>query len=295
MDFVFHIMILVCIYTVLSISLDLIAGHAGLISLAQAAFYGLGAYTSALMTTRIGASFSLGIFAGLVVATLISFIVSVPSLRLRDDYFVLATFAFQMVIVSVLNNWINVTRGPLGVPGIPEPIIFGITIQSRVTFLLLFATAAVAAYIICAYVSRSPFGRVLRAIREDEMVAKSAGKNTVRFKIFAFAIGSALAALAGSLYTHYVTYIDPSSFTVMESILVLSMIIVGGAGSLWGPLVGAVVLVVLPEILRFIGLPSSVAANIRQIIYGGLLVVFMMWRPQGLLGEYAFRSGEAKE
>ena len=295
MDFVFHIMILVCIYAVLSISLDLIAGHAGLISLAQAAFYGLGAYTSALMTTRIGASFSFGIFAGMVVATLISFIVSVPSLRLRDDYFVLATFAFQMVIVSVLNNCINVTRGPLGVPGIPEPIIFGITIQYRGAFLLLSATAAVAAYIVCAYVSRSPFGRVLRAIREDEMVAKSAGKNTVRFKIFVFAIGSALAALAGSLYAHYVTYIDPSSFTVMESILVLSMVIIGGAGSLWGPAVGAVVLVVLPEILRFIGLPSSVAANVRQIIYGGLLVAFMMWRPQGLLGKYAFRSREAKE
>ena len=134
----------------------------------------------------------------------------------------------------------------------------------------------------------SPFGRVLRSIREDEPFAASLGKNTLRFKVTAFAVSAALAASAGGLYAHYNTYIDPSSFTVMESILVVSMVIVGGAGSLWGPVIGAVVLVSLPEALRFVGLPVSVAANVRQILYGGLLVIMIMFRPRGLVGTYVF-------
>jgi branched-chain amino acid transport system permease protein len=129
---------------------------------------------------------------------------------------------------------------------------------------------------------------VLHAIREDEVFAKAQGKNTVCFKVTAFAVSAALAAMAGSLYAHYITYIDPTSFTVMESILIISMVIIGGAGSLWGPLVGAVVLVTLPEALRFVGLPSAVAANLRQIIYGSLLVIMMMFRPRGLVGKYGF-------
>ena len=129
---------------------------------------------------------------------------------------------------------------------------------------------------------------MLHAIREDEVFAKAHGKNTLYFKVTAFAVSAALAAMAGSLYAHYITYIDPTSFTVMESILIISMVIIGGAGSTWGPLVGAFVLVTLPEALRFIGLPSAVAANLRQIIYGSLLVIMMMFRPRGLVGKYGF-------
>jgi branched-chain amino acid transport system permease protein len=129
---------------------------------------------------------------------------------------------------------------------------------------------------------------VLHAIREDEVFTRALGKNTLRYKVTAFAVSAALAASAGSLYAHYIIYIDPTSFTVMESILVISMVIIGGAGSPWGPLVGAVVLVTLPEALRFVGLPSSVAANLRQIFYGALLVIMMMFRPRGLVGRYGF-------
>ena len=135
----------------------------------------------------------------------------------------------------------------------------------------------------------------LKAIREDEVFAEAAGKNVAAYKVLVFVVGASLAAVAGALYAHYISFIDPTSFTVMESILIISMVIIGGAGSLAGPVVGAVFLVVLPGLLRFIGLPGSVAANLRQIIYGGLLVGFMMWRPQGLLGAYAFRGAEAEE
>lgn len=288
MDYLLHVLILTAIYTVLAVSLDLLAGQTGLLSIAHAAFYGIGAYSSALVATIWHLPFSISILAGMVFACLVSFVVSLPSLRLHDDYFVIATFGFQMILFSIFNNWMDLTRGPLGISGIPQPVIFHWHVTTHIDFLVFSACLGCFAYFIVYRLSSSPFGRVLHAIREDEVFAKSLGKNTLHFKVTAFAISAALAAMAGSLYAHYVTYIDPTSFTVMESILVISMVIIGGAGSTWGPLIGAAVLVTLPEVLRFIGLPSSVAANLRQVFYGSLLVVMMMFRPRGLAGRYGF-------
>jgi branched-chain amino acid transport system permease protein len=288
MEYLLHILIVCLIYATLAFALDLLAGHTALLSVAQAAFYGLGAYTSALLAVNHGIPFFVGVLAGMTMAVLISFVVSLPSLRLHDDYFVIATFGFQMILFSIFNNWAELTRGPLGIPGIPQPVIFGWHVQSHAEFLILASVFAAFAYFVVCRLTSSPFGRVLHAIREDEVFAKAHGKNTLYFKVTAFAVSAALAATAGSLYAHYITYIDPTSFTVMESILIISMVIIGGAGSLWGPLVGAFVLVTLPEALRFIGLPSAVAANLRQIIYGSLLVIMMMFRPRGLVGKYGF-------
>ena len=290
MDYILHVFIIFSIYTMLVIALDLLVGHTGLLSLAPAAFYGLGAYTSALLAVNFGAPFFVGVLAGIGVAVLVSFIVSLPSLRLHDDYFVIATFGFQMILFNVFNNWIQVTRGPLGIPGIPQPVIFGWHVTSHLDFLILAAAFACFAYFVVYRLTSSPFGRVLHAIREDEAFAKALGKNTLRFKVTAFAVSAALAASAGSLYAHYITYIDPTSFTVMESILIISMVIIGGAGSLWGPLIGAFALVMLPEALRFVGLPDAIAANVRQIIYGSLLVIMMMFRPRGLVGKFGFKK-----
>jgi branched-chain amino acid transport system permease protein len=288
MEYFLHILILINVFTMLAISMDILSGHTGLLSLSQAGFYGLGAYTSALVAVEAGVPFLVGVLAGMAVAILISFVVSLPSLRLHDDYFVIATFGFQMILFSIFNNWIKLTRGPLGIPGIPQPVILGWHVTSHLDFLILGAAFACFAYFVVYRLISSPFGRVLHAIREDELFAKAHGKNTLYFKVTAFAVSAALAASAGGLYAHYITYIDPTSFTVMESILIISMVIIGGAGSLWGPLVGAFVLVTLPEALRFIGLPSAVAANLRQIIYGSLLVIMMMFRPRGLVGKYGF-------
>ncbi|TAK99853.1 MAG: branched-chain amino acid ABC transporter permease [Verrucomicrobia bacterium] len=290
MSYLLDILILVAIYATLATSLDLLAGRTGLLSIAHAAFYGLGAYSSALVATQSGAPFLLGVAVGILVAILISFIVSLPSLRLHDDYLVIATFGFQMILFSVFNNWMRLTRGPLGIHGIPQPVIFGWRVDTHLEFLALATAFACFAYFVVWRITSSPFGRVLHAIREDEVFAKALGKNTLYFKVTVFGVSAALAAMAGSLYAHYITFIDPTSFTVMESILIISMVIIGGAGSLWGPLVGAIVLVMLPEVLRFIGLPTDVAANLRQIIYGSLLVVMLMFRPSGLLGKYGFNK-----
>jgi branched-chain amino acid transport system permease protein len=287
MDYVLHIFILICVFSILAISLDLLIGHTGLLSLAHASFYGIGAYTSALLGTDLNIPFLVSILAASAITAIASLLVSLPSLRLSDDYFVISTFGLQMILFNVFNNWMALTHGPLGLTGIPRPIIFGWTITTPLQFSVLALVFATLSYVVVFLITQSPFGRILHAIREDELFAQSMGKNTIRVKVTVCAVSSALAALAGSVYAHYITFIDPPTFSVMESILIISMVIVGGAGSTWGPLIGAVSLVLLPEVLRFVGLPSPVGANLRQIIYGALLVILMIYRPRGLFGRYS--------
>lgn len=286
MDYLLHILILINIYIILVVSLDLVAGYTGLLSIAHAAFYGIGAYSTALLSLHFQTNFLFNMLFGILGAALLGIVIAFPSLRIHDDYFVIATFGFQMIVYSVFNNWVALTRGPLGIPGIPVASLFGLAIDSHWKFLLLSGIFALLACLLVRKLVHSPYGRVLRAIREDEVFAQSLGKNVNSYKIQVFVIGGALASMAGNLYAHYVTFIDPTSFTILESILVISMVIIGGAGSLAGPVIGAAVLVILPEALRFVGLPSSVAANMRQIFYGSLLFLMMLYRPQGLIGEF---------
>jgi branched-chain amino acid transport system permease protein len=288
MEYLLHIFILIGIYIIAAASLNLVAGYTGLLSVAHAAFYGIGAYVVALMGLKLGMSFWISLPCAMLAAALLGTIVAMPSLRLHDDYFVLATFGLQVIATSVMNNWVEFTGGPLGLPGIPQPTLFGVTLSAHWQMLLLVWMLTALSFWLLGRLVRAPFGRVLRAIREDEVFTQSLGKSVMGFKVKAFVISAALAAVAGSLYAVYITFIDPTSFTVQESIFMLAIVIVGGAGNLWGSVIGAVVLVALPELLRFVGLPSAIAANVRQILYGSLLVVMMLWRPQGLLGEYRF-------
>lgn len=295
MNYILHILIMINIYVILASSLNLIVGYTGLLSICQAVFYGVGAYTAALMSLKTGSPFLVNLLLAMVISGSLGALVGTPSLRIRDDYFVIATFAFQVIASGIMNNWISFTSGPMGLPGIPQPNIFGWAVSSHWEFFLLSALLAVLVLWVIYRLVHSPFGRVLMAIREDEVFALAAGKNIAVCKVLVFVIGAAMASVAGVIYAHYISFIDPTSFTVMESIFIVSIVIIGGAGGFWGPVVGALVLVTLPEALRFIGMPSSVAANIRQILYGGLIVVFIILRPQGLLGKYAFgRGGPAK-
>ncbi len=292
MEYILHILILIGIYTILSVSLNLLVGYTGILSIAHAAFHGVGAYVAALMALRLQTPFLLNLFLAVIAAGIFGAVVGIPSLRLRDDYFVIATFAFQIITFSVLNNLVDFTGGPLGLPGIPQPVIFGYQITTHVQFLLLVLVLAAFTFWISNRIVKSPFGRLLKAIREDEVFVKASGRNVSSAKVKVFVISASLASIAGVIYATYITYIDPTSFTIMESIFIISIVIIGGSANLKGSIVGAVVLVALPELLRFIGLPNSIAANIRQILYGGLLVVFMLWRPQGFLGEYSFGKKE---
>ena len=290
MEYLLHILILIGIYIILSVSLNLIVGYSGLLSIAHAAFYGVGAYVAALMALKFHSPFLANIVCAVILSGLLGALLGIPSLRIRDDYFAIATFAFQVITFSIMNNWVSFTGGPMGLPGIPQPTLFGWEINNHIDFLLLVSILCVITLWISHKIVSSPFGRVLKAVREDEVFAQAMGKNVASYKILIFVIGASMAAVAGVMYAYYISFIDPTSFTIMESIFIISIVIIGGAGNIWGSVLGAAVLVILPEALRFLGMPSSIAANMRQIIYGALLVIFMLFRPQGFIGEYSFKK-----
>jgi branched-chain amino acid transport system permease protein len=289
MEYVLHILVITGIYVILTLSLNLVVGYTGLAALGHAAFSCVGAYVSSLLALNYGLSPWLGLIIGACAASIISCIIAIPSLRIRGDYLALATFGFGVIVYSVAKNWVAVTRGPMGLPGIPGFSVFGYEISQVWTYLILVIVFVLLTFVILGRVVKSPFGRVLRGIREDEVAALAMGKNVNKYKVIVFVIGAFFAGIAGSLYAHYITFIDPSSFTVMESITILLMVVFGGMGSLGGSFVGAAILVTFPELLRFLGMPSSVAAPLRQMIYGLLLIVLMLKRPQGILGTYRWK------
>lgn len=288
MNYLLHILIMISIYTILTLSLNLPVGYTGLLSLAQAAFYGVGAYVMTLLMMKMGINFFVCMAIAIVFSAAVSLLVSYPSTRLHGDYFILASLAFQIIVFTILYNWIDLTRGPYGIPGIPRPDILGIRFDNLYKFFVLSGGLAFGVFLIAKRLYSSPFGLVLKAIREDELSATSIGKDVRRFKILAFAISSGMAGVAGALYASYVTYIDPTSFNLDESIFILSVVLVGGSGNLRGPVIGTLLMILLPEGLRFLGIPDSVAPNVRQIIYAIVLILLMRFRPQGLVGEYRF-------
>jgi branched-chain amino acid transport system permease protein len=289
MEYLLHILVIAGIYIILTISLNLIVGYTGLPALGHVAFSCIGAYTSSLLALNMGLSPWLGLVIGACVAALSGVIIGYPAVRLKGDYLALATFGLGVIIYSIAKNWVSLTRGPMGLPGIPGLSVFGYQLSEIWSYLLLVLVFVVITIFIINRIVSSPFGRILRSIREDEIASQALGKDTVKHKLLVFVIGAFFAGIAGSLYAHYITFIDPSSFTVMESITILLMVIFGGMGSIQGSIVGAVILVVFPELLRFIGMPSSIVAPMRQMIYGLLLVVLVLKRPQGIMGAYRFK------
>lgn len=289
MEYILHILIITGIYVILTLSLNFVVGYTGLAALGHAAFSCVGAYASSLLALNYGLSPWIGLIVGACVAAILGALIGIPSLRLKGDYLAIATFGFGVIVYSVAKNWVSLTRGPMGLPGIPGFSVFGLQLSQVWTYLILVAIFVFLTYFVIRRVVNSPFGRILRGIREDEIAALAMGKNVNKYKIMVFVIGAFFAGIAGSLYAHYITFIDPSSFTVMESITILLMVVFGGMGSLGGSFVGAAILVIFPELLRFLGMPSSVAAPLRQMIYGLLLIVLMLKRPQGILGKYRWK------
>ncbi len=288
--YIAHYLVMVGIYTILAVSLNLLVGYSGIFSLAHAAVYGIGAYASALVALKLG----LGFWGGLVVAAVsgacAAALVGIPSLRVAGDYYIVASFGLQVVILTVFMNWTDLTNGHAGLAGVPRPRLFGIVIDNPFKYVILSLALAALTYAVCHRLTGSAFGRMLRAVREDEIAAQATGKNVVLVKIVVTTISSALGALGGSLYAHYITYINPSSFTLDESIFITSLVILGGTERLAGPVVGAFILLAVPEALKFLAIPDTVAAPVRQILYGGLLILFMFVRPEGILGRARAKS-----
>jgi branched-chain amino acid transport system permease protein len=286
MEYFIHLAILIGIYVPLALSLNLVVGYTGLLSVTHAAFYGIGAYTTAILMTSFGFAFLPALLIGMVLAGLVAFLLGLILSRFKDDYYALVSFGFNIIIYSILLNWESLTRGPLGIPGIPRPAFFGFELSSNLSFLVLTVIGAGIIYLISLGITKSSFGRVLKGIREDEKALSVFGYNTQLFKLTIFVITAAMAGLAGALFATYITFIDPSTFGLNESIFIVAIIILGGMASLRGSVLGVIFLILLPEILRFVGFPTDIAAQMRQVVYGVLLVVLMLYRPQGLVGEY---------
>jgi len=290
MDYLFHIIIMICIYTILVISANLPVGLANLLSLAQAAFYGIGAYLSAWLLLSVDLPILPMILAVALLTGVFSLLISYASIRLKGDYFILATLGFQMIVFAILYNWTEVTRGPYGITGIPQPMFAGsFQLDSNLHFMLFSLVCTVVIALLFHNLVKSPFGRVLKAIRSDELQVAVTGRNVMGFKTTAFFFSAAFSAVAGFLFASYVRYIDPTSFTLDETIFILSALFIGGLGNVKGSIAGAIFIVLLPELLRFAGLPDSIAANMRQIIYGLSLVVVMRYYPRGLAGNLMLR------
>lgn len=286
MDYLIHIAILISIYGILALSLNLVIGETGLLSVAHAAFYGIGAYVVALLLTGTGMNFFLALPLGMLAAGLAALAIGVVLSRLEGDFYALGSLGFGIIIFSIFLNWQSVTQGPLGIPGIARPELFDLSFADNASFLILSLVMLAIVFGVSVFITRSSFGRVLHAVREDEGAIQIFGYSTTYYKLAVFVISAMLAAIAGALYASYITFIDPSSFAVNESIFILSIVILGGLSSHKGALLGAAFLILLPEALRFVGFPTDVAAQLRQATYGLVLILLMLYRPQGILGEY---------
>ena len=288
MTYLLHLLIYFEIFVLVAVSLNVLVGYAGLLSVSQAAYFGVGAYASAILSVKFGCGFLPAVAIAGLISGALSLFVSLPSWRFRGDAFVMISLAVQMALFALFYNWIDVTGGPFGIADIPKPGVLGVRLGSQSSIAVLYGVIAVVGVVALGLIKNSPFGRCLQAMRDDELAARSLGISTRGLKVQACFIASFLVGAAGALYASYATYIDPSSFTLDESILFLSMIIVGGTGNIKGPIIGALTLIALPEVLRLVEFPGAAAANIRYLAYGLSLVLLMHLRPQGIAGRYRF-------
>jgi branched-chain amino acid transport system permease protein len=272
-----QILIFIGLYSILALSLNLLNGYVGLLSIGHAAFYGIGAYASAKLVMEVGLPFPLAMFGSGIIAGIFGYLIAKPTLRLSGIYMTLATLGFNMIFFLVMQNWMSFTNGPLGIMDIPAPRIFGYVIDSRIEyyylifFLVLLTIGSMHRLMTCR------FGRALKGIRENELAAEAMGVHTTRYKIQAFMLAAFYAGIAGSYYAHFIKYISPDSFYIYESFILLAMLAFGGQGNLIGPVVGAAILIVIPEIFRFL-------QEYRMLVYGSVLIIMMLVRRQGLLG-----------
>jgi branched-chain amino acid transport system permease protein len=289
MGYAVTLLTVICIYTMLTAAMDLVLGYAGMFSFAQAAFYGVGAYTAALVVLKLGLGLGAALVAAVVVTSLVALVAAAITVRLEGHYFILGTFCVGNVVSSVMDNWTDVTNGANGLYGIPAAQIFGWTIAPGLEFLALCALAAAATHWLKWRLVSTPFGIALQTVREDEVVASVLGNDVRRLKIVTFVIGAAITALAGTLLAFYLRFLDPTTFTFAFTIFIWAALFVGGSVGTLGTIVGPAVLVLFPEALRFVGLSGTHVASVQQALYGLLLVLLMMFRPQGFFGRHVLR------
>lgn len=276
-----HLLIIYCIFSVLVLGFALTLGWLGISNLAHVGFASVGAYASAILTIRAGLPVPVGILAGAVAGMALSLVVSALTRRVRGDFMVVVSLGLQLVLLSIWQNWTTLTRGTLGIPGIPRPPGF----EENRMFLLLALTLLVCVVLVLRRITSSPFGRVMSLVRDDELAAQTFGKNTGRVKQIGLLVAGAFGGLAGALLAHYLQFIDPKTFHVSELVFILSATIIGGLGSLRGAIAGTALVFFVPEILRFASLPPGLVGPLRLIIFAGILLLVIIFKPRGMFGK----------
>ena len=265
------------IYTLLALGLNIVVGLAGLLDLGYVGFYAVGAYSYGILNTGFGVSFWPALVIGALLSAVFGILLGIITLRLRGDYLAIVTLGFLMILHLILNNWDELTHGPNGILGIDPPSVGRFVFSEPIHFYYLILSLAIFAIVIITRINNSRTGRAWIAIREDEIAASAMGINVVRMKILAFALGASWAGIAGVFFAGRYAFISPESFTFFETVLVLSMVVLGGMGSIPGVIIGAALLVILPEVFRGF-------QDYRMLAFGGAMALMMIFRPQGLIG-----------
>lgn len=283
--YVYNLVNLIAIYAILAVTLNFIMGYAGIYSLAHAVFFGVGAYTGAWAAMNIHASIFVSLPLAMIAAAGLSLLLALPALRVRGEYFVAASLGLQMLAVTIFSEWKSFTGGIGGVLGIPAVDILGLEVFRPGAFAIISVIALVVVLILVNLLVHSSFGRNLRAIRDSESAASTFGKNVPMIKTVSVVISAALAAVAGALYASYLSFINVESFTLDTSVLVMAMVIIGGTGTVAGPIVGAALLMLLPSAISWFDfLPQTEIGSLQQIIYGLGMTLLMIFRPGGIVG-----------
>lgn len=284
MNFFVSYVVLAEIFVIMAISTNLLVGVVGIFSVSQAALMGVGAYAFAV-TVLAGAPFLLAFAFALLICAVLNVLTSLPSLRLAGDYFVVTSFGIQIVAMAVFVNWSSMTGGVGGIAGIPAPTIFGFDLDEPQRFIFVSTLCAALGSLGYQLLMRSSYGRVLHAVRLNELAVIAAGRDVLRLKLGVSAVSGAFAGAGGALYSVFISFIDPSSFDIQVSVLILTMLVVGGARTLIGSIIGPFLLLAIPQLLALIvAIPPTIIGPARALAYGVLLVVFMLLRPQGIAG-----------
>jgi len=275
------------IYAILSLSLNLIVGYTGMLSLCHAAFFAIGSYATAILMLKIGMGFWLSTLCAGVISAVLGALIGLPTLRLKGDYLAIATLGFGEIVKNVILNWDSLTNGPMGINGVPIPKFFGFSLNPLVKwqYIILVWVFVAITYFILRRIIHSRLGRALAAIREDEIAAFAMGIDTFKYKVISFAIGAFFAGVAGSLWTVFNQSVTPMTYDFMLSMMILCMVVLGGLGNHFAALVGAAIIQVAGEFPRLLGFSSVIPAQFKQIIFGLILVFMMIFKPEGILGK----------
>ncbi len=273
-----HILIMAGIFAILALSLNLLLGYTGQLSLGHAAFFGIGAYTSALLTLSLEWSFWAALPAATAAAAAAGWAIGRLALKLRGAYFVLVTISFAGVISLVSVNWMELTNGPLGLPGVPAPTLGPWSLRTKSAYYYLVLAGVALAWLVCRRLVHSRIGRAFLALRENEALAESVGIDVTRYLVLAAVFSAALAGMAGSLYAHYTRFVSPEVFLFTYTVTMVIMVVAGGKGTLAGPLIGALLFTVLPEALR-----EATSWQWQMLAYGVILVLLIFFLPRGIV------------